>query len=205
MSAVMPERLQLAPEFREDPIVPLVESMIAHVGENVHRAGLRRTPQRFAEALRFLTSGYQADPEQVIGRGVFAAEGEGTVLVRDIEFFSLCEHHLLPFFGRAHVAYLPGTHIIGLSKIPRLVDLYARRFQVQERLTGQIADALERILEPRGVLVRVEARHLCMAMRGVQKQHSATETLALRGVYADDPHARQETLALLRPAAAAPW
>lgn len=205
MSAVLQERLQLAPEFHEDPIVPLVESMMAHVGENIHRAGLRRTPQRYAEALRYLTSGYQSDPEQVVGKGLFTAEGEGAVLVRDIEFFSLCEHHLLPFFGRAHVAYLPGAHIIGLSKIPRIVDLYARRLQVQERLTGQIADALERILAPRGVLVSVEARHLCMTMRGVAKQHSATGTLALRGLYADDPHARQETLAMLRPAAAAPW
>jgi GTP cyclohydrolase I len=147
--------------------------------------------------MRFLTSGYQSDLERVVGDGVFAAEGEGVVLVRDVEFFSLCEHHLLPFFGRVHVAYLPGRRIIGLSKIPRIVDLYARRLQVQERLTEQIADALMNVLEPRGALVMIEARHLCMAMRGVEKQHSATATRALRGLYAADPHARQEILSML--------
>jgi GTP cyclohydrolase I len=147
--------------------------------------------------MRFLTSGYQSDLERVVGDGVFAAEGEGVVLVRDVEFFSLCEHHLLPFFGRVHVAYLPGRRIIGLSKIPRIVDLYARRLQVQERLTEQIADALVNVLEPQGVLVMIEARHLCMAMRGVEKQHSATATRALRGVYAEDQHARQEILSML--------
>src|SRR6185436_15194549 len=126
--------------------------------------------------------GYEVEPADVVGNGIFAPEGAGVVLVRDVEFHSLCEHHLLPFTGRAHVAYLPSRRIIGLSKIPRIVDLYARRLQVQERLTEQIAQALVDLLDPRGVLVVAEARHLCMAMRGVQKQHSTTATRALRGV-----------------------
>jgi len=133
-----------------------------------------------------------------VGDGIFDAEGDGVVLVRDVEFHSLCEHHLLPFFGRVHVAYLPGDRIIGLSKIPRIVDLYARRLQVQERMTEQVADAIARLLEPKGVLVLAEARHLCMAMRGVEKQHAVTATRALRGVYAHDPLARQEALSMIR-------
>jgi GTP cyclohydrolase I len=181
----------------DDPIAPHVEAIVSHLGEDSRRPGLLQTPKRYAKAMRFLTSGYEADPRSVIGSGVFQAEGEGIVLVRDVEFFSLCEHHLLPFFGRAHVAYLPGRRIIGLSKIPRLVELYARRFQVQERLTGQVADALVEILEPKGVVVITEARHLCMAMRGVQKQCSQTVTRALRGVFAHDRGARQELLGLL--------
>jgi GTP cyclohydrolase I len=148
--------------------------------------------------MRFLTGGYEAEPEDVVGNGIFDAEGEGIVLVRDVEFHSLCEHHLLPFFGRIHVAYLPGDRIIGLSKIPRLVDLYARRLQVQERITEQVADALVQVLEPRGVVVVAEARHMCMAMRGVEKQHSATATRALRGVYAHDAMARQEVLTMIK-------
>ncbi|HTG97849.1 MAG TPA: GTP cyclohydrolase I FolE, partial [Burkholderiales bacterium] len=156
------------------------------------------TPERYAKAMRFLTSGYESEPEDVVGNGIFSAEGEGVVLVRDVEFHSLCEHHLLPFFGRVHVAYLPGDKIIGLSKIPRLVDLYSRRLQVQERITEQVADALMNLLEPKGVLVLAEARHLCMAMRGVEKQHSATATRALRGVYAHDAQARQEVLSMIK-------
>jgi GTP cyclohydrolase I len=168
-------------EYLEDPIAAHVEAIIAQVGEDVKRPGLRQTPRRFAEALRFLAGGYQADLEEVVGQGVFDAEGRGMVAIRDVEFFSLCEHHLLPFHGRMHVAYLPGRKIIGLSKIGRIVDLYARRFQVQERLTEQVADALVQVLAPRGVLVVAEAQHLCMAMRGVQKQHASTITRAMRG------------------------
>ena len=181
-----------------DPIAAHAKEMLAHLGEDPRRAGLRDTPQRFANALRFLTGGYEAEPRDVVGNGVFDAEGEGVVLVRDIEFHSLCEHHLLPFFGRVHVAYLPGERIIGLSKIPRIVDLYARRLQVQERITEQVAEALMQLLQPRGVLVLAEARHLCMAMRGVEKQHSATATRALRGVYAHDAAARQEVLSMIK-------
>jgi GTP cyclohydrolase I len=181
-----------------DPIAEHGQAMLAHLGEDTARPGLRDTPQRFAQAMRFLTGGYEAEPEDVVGRGIFQAEGEGLVLVRDVEFHSLCEHHLLPFSGRAHVAYLPGKRIIGLSKIPRLVDLYARRLQVQERITEQVADALMKLLEPRGVIVLAEARHLCMAMRGVEKQHPSTATRALRGVYAHDAMARQEVLSMIK-------
>ena len=181
-----------------DPIAAHAQALIANLGEDPQRESLRETPERYAKAMRFLTSGYESEPEDVVGSGIFSAEGEGVVLVRDVEFHSLCEHHLLPFFGRAHVAYLPGDKIIGLSKIPRLVDLYSRRLQVQERITEQVADALMRLLEPKGVLVLAEARHLCMAMRGVEKQHSATATRALRGVYAHDAQARQEILSMIK-------
>ena len=181
-----------------DPIADQARAMIEHLGEDPRREGLQRTPERFARAMRFLTGGYEADPEDVVGSGIFRAEGDGVVLVRDVEFHSLCEHHILPFYGRVHVAYLPGRRIIGLSKIPRIVDLYARRLQVQERITEQVADALVKLLEPRGVIVVAEARHLCMAMRGVEKQHSQTATRALRGMYAHDALARQEVLSMIK-------
>lgn len=183
-----------------DPVAEHARAMIAHLGEDPQRAGLAETPKRFAKAMRFLTGGYESEPQEVVGDGIFEAEGDGAVLVRNVEFYSLCEHHLLPFFGRVHVAYLPGDRIIGLSKIPRIVDLYARRLQVQERITEQVADALVNLLEPKGVLVIAEARHLCMAMRGVEKQHSATATRALRGVYAHDAGARQEILTMIKDA-----
>jgi GTP cyclohydrolase I len=167
----------------EDPIAPHVRAMLEALGEDPAREGLAQTPARYAKAMRYLAGGYALDVEAVLGSGVFAAEGEGAVVVRDIEFHSLCEHHLLPFYGTVHVGYLPGRRIIGLSKIARVIDLFARRFQVQERLTGQIADALMQALEPRGVVVVAEARHLCMSMRGVQKQNAVTLTRALRGAY----------------------
>jgi GTP cyclohydrolase IA len=185
-------------ETLADPIAGHARALIAHLGEDPSRPGLADTPRRFAAAVRFLTGGYEAEPEDVVGQGVFEPEGDGLVLVRDVEFHSLCEHHLLPFFGRVHVAYLPGRRIIGLSKIPRLVDLYARRLQVQERITEQVADALVRLLEPKGVIVLAEARHLCMAMRGVEKQHSSTATRALRGQYAHDAMARQDVLSMMK-------
>jgi GTP cyclohydrolase I len=166
----------------EDPIAAHVREILSHLGEDVRREGLAQTPGRYAKAMRYLAGGYDGDVDSVVGNGVFEAEGEGVVLVRDVEFHSLCEHHLLPFYGRMHVAYLPERKIIGLSKIPRIVDLFARRFQVQERLTAQVADALVKVLEPEGVVVVAEARHLCMAMRGVQKQYSSTTTRAARGV-----------------------
>jgi GTP cyclohydrolase I len=181
-----------------DPLVAHARAMLAHLGEDPARPGLAETPQRFAKAMRFLTGGYEVEPADVVGGGIFPAEGDGVVVVRDIEFHSLCEHHVLPFFGRVHVAYLPGSRIVGLSKIPRLVDLFARRLQVQERITEQVADALVQLLEPKGVVVVAEARHLCMAMRGVEKQHSDTATRALRGVYAHDAAARQDVLSLMR-------
>jgi GTP cyclohydrolase I len=189
--------MNMPAETLVDPIERHAEALIAHLGEDVRRPGLVQTPRRFAEAMRFLTAGYETGIEDVIGGGIFAAEGDGLVLVRDIEFHSLCEHHVLPFFGRMHVAYLPGERIIGLSKIPRIVDLYARRLQVQERLTEQVADALVKVLQPRGVIVLAQAHHLCMAMRGVEKQHSATATRALRGLYAHAAAERQEVLAMV--------
>jgi len=190
--------MNMPAETLVDPIAAHAAALIANLGEDPRRESLRDTPERYAKAMRFLTSGYESEPEDVVGNGIFSAEGEGVVLVRDVEFHSLCEHHLLPFFGRVHVAYLPGDKIIGLSKIPRLVDLYSRRLQVQERITEQVADALMNLLEPKGVLVLAEARHLCMAMRGVEKQHSATATRALRGVYAHDAQARQEVLSMIK-------
>ena len=195
MSAV----LKNLTHYREDPIAGHVEAIITHLGEDAGRAGMRDTPKRFAKAMRALTSGYEGDAASVVGNGIFPAEGEGVVLVRDAEFYSLCEHHLLPFFGRVHVAYLPGERIIGLSKIPRLVELFARRFQVQERLTEQVADALVELIQPKGVLVVAQAKHLCMAMRGIESQHASTTTRALRGVLASDTEARQEVLAMLKP------
>ena len=192
------QKLHLLPDYREDPIAPHVAALLTHLGEDVGREGLLETPKRYAKAMRYLAGGYESDVETVVGNGVFEAEGDGVVLVRDVEFHSLCEHHLLPFFGRMHVAYLPGRKIIGLSKIPRIVDLYARRFQVQERLTEQVADALIKVLEPKGVAVLAEARHMCMAMRGVQKQESSTMTRALRGIYAQDASARQDVLSMIK-------
>ena len=185
-------------ETLTDPIAEHAQAMLAHLGEEIRRPGLRDTPQRFARAMRFLTSGNEMELGDAVGSGIFPAEGDGVVLVRDVEFHSLCEHHLLPFSGRMHVAYLPSERIIGLSKIPRIIDLYARRLQVQERLTEQVAGALAELLDARGVIVVAEARHLCMAMRGVEKQHSTTATRALRGVYAHDVHARQEILSMIR-------
>jgi len=164
-----------------DPIAEHVRAIIQSLGEDVTRDGLAATPQRYAKALRYLVSGYSAGLESAVGNGVFPAEGESPVVVRDVQFYSLCEHHLLPFHGRIHVGYLPGRHIIGLSKIPRIVDLFARRFQVQERLTEQVADALVETLEPKGVVVVSEAQHLCMAMRGVQEHGASTTVRATRG------------------------
>jgi GTP cyclohydrolase I len=164
-----------------DPIATHVRAILEGIGEDPSRDGLADTPARYAKALRYLTSGYAADVEAVVGNGLFPAEGRGPVVVRDIGFYSLCEHHVLPFYGRVHVGYVPRGTIIGLSKIPRIVDVFARRLQVQERITEQVADALEKLLAPEAVAVIVEAQHLCMAMRGVEKQGSTTTTRATRG------------------------
>lgn len=168
----------------KDPLAEHARCMLEMLGEDVMREGLAGTPGRYADALRYLAGGYAGDVEDVVGRGVFTAEGSGPVVMRDVTFHSLCEHHLLPFFGRVHVGYLPDRRIIGLSKIARIVDLYARRFQVQERLTEQVAEALATTLEPKGVVVIVEAQHLCMAMRGIRAQGSSTTTRATRGEWA---------------------
>jgi len=177
----------------------LIRQQLIEVGEDPDREGLAHTPLRVAKALDFLTSGYSASIDEVVNSAIFDSEGtDEMVLVRDIEFYSMCEHHMLPFFGKAAVAYLPRGKIIGLSKIARLVDVYARRLQVQERLTKQIADSLEEILDPYGVAVVLEGQHLCMMMRGVQKQDSAMVTSAMRGTFRDDPMTRSEFLDLVR-------
>ena len=171
--------------------------MIVALGEDPDRQGLRRTPARVEAAMRFLTRGYHHSVAEVVGKAIFDEAHENMILVRDIELYSLCEHHMLPFFGRAHVAYLPRGRIVGLSKIPRIVEVFARRLQVQERLTDQIADALMEVLEPHGAGVLIEASHLCMMMRGVEKQNSRTVTSALRGAFRDDPKTRSEFLRLI--------
>jgi len=179
-----------------DQYARLVQEQLALVGEDPSREGLIRTPERVAKAMDFLTRGYRMRVEDVVGEGIFAEEHRNMVMVRDIELYSLCEHHMLPFFGRAHVAYIPDGRIVGLSKLPRLVDVFARRLQVQERLTEQIAEAIDDVLAPLGVGVVIEAYHLCMMMRGVEKQNSRTITSSLRGVFRDDSRTREEFLAL---------
>jgi GTP cyclohydrolase I len=181
----------------EDPIAPIIERLIRELGEDTEREGLLHTPDRVARSLRFLLSGYELDVADVINGAVFAEPYKEMVLVRDIEVYSLCEHHLLPFYGRAHVAYLPRGRIVGLSKLPRIVEVFARRLQVQERLTTQIATALDEALDPYGTAVVIEASHLCMMMRGVEKQNSRTVTSALTGAFQDDPKTRAEFLDLL--------
>ncbi len=172
----------------------LIRRMLELLGEDPDRPGVEATPRRVANALRWLTRGYGREPRDALGGALFEEHHDSMVLVKEIELYSLCEHHMLPFFGRVHVAYIPDGRIVGLSKLARLVDVYARRLQVQERLTDQIADALTRVLRPRGVAVVVEARHLCMMMRGVEKQNSKTITSAMRGAYATDAGAREEFL-----------
>ena len=181
-----------------DRYATLVREQLALLGEDPTRDGLVRTPERVATAMLWLTRGYEEDVRSIVGQAIFEEPHENMVMVRDIELYSLCEHHLLPFFGRAHIAYVPSGRIVGLSKLPRIVDVFARRLQVQERLTEQIASAIEDVLEPRGVGVVIEAAHLCMMMRGVEKQSSKTITSALRGIFRSDPRTRDEFLSLAR-------
>lgn len=177
---------------------PLITDLLTALGEDVSREGLVKTPSRVDRSLRFLTSGYSLELSDVVGDALFQAEGAELVVVRDLEFYSLCEHHMLPFFGRIHVAYLPDKAILGLSKFGRIVDMFARRLQVQERMTVQIAEAVVETLQPKGVAVVAEASHMCMMMRGVQKQGSVTRTLTTRGVFTENLRLRQEVLDTLR-------
>jgi GTP cyclohydrolase IA len=180
----------------EEELEALVGRQLELLGEDPERAGLARTPYRVARSLRWLTRGYEMTVEDAVAGALFAEDHENMVMVRDIEVYSLCEHHLLPFFGKAHVAYIPDGRIVGLSKLPRIVDVFARRLQVQERLTEQIAQAIDDVLAPKGVGVVIEAAHLCMMMRGVEKQNSRTITSALRGKFRDCPMTREEFLRL---------
>lgn len=188
----MPDHTDLADVSFEE----LVAEMIRRLGDDPDRAGMCETPERVAEAMSFLTKGYQETPAEVLGDALFDEGHESMVLVKDIELYSLCEHHMLPFFGKAHVAYIPNGKIMGLSKVARLVEVFARRFQVQERLTDQIAQAVWDTTGPRGVAVIIEAYHLCMMMRGVQKQNSKTVTSAMRGTFLEDHRTRDEFLRL---------
>jgi GTP cyclohydrolase I len=180
----------------DDGLAPLVRRMLGLLGEDAEREGLLETPARVARSLAWLTRGYALDARAEIGDALFEEDHEQMVMVRDIELYSMCEHHMLPFFGKAHVAYVPNGRIVGLSKLPRVVDVFARRLQVQERLTEQIASALDDVLQPRGVGVVIEAAHLCMMMRGVEKQNSKTITSALKGSFRDDAKTRDEFLRL---------
>ena len=173
------------------------ERILELLGEDPNREGLQGTPARVEKALKFLTSGYQADVDRLLNGALYTVAYDEMVIVKDIELFSLCEHHLLPFFGRCHVAYVPNRKVVGLSKIPRLVNMFARRLQIQERLTNQIAETLQQNINPQGVGVIIEARHLCMVMRGVEKQHSQAVTSAMLGVFRDCPQTREEFLSLV--------
>jgi GTP cyclohydrolase I len=175
-----------------------IRSILAEVGEDPGRDGLRNTPERVDRAFRFLTSGYKMDVDKLVNKALFDVAYDEMVIVRDIELFSLCEHHLLPFFGKCHVGYIPNGRVIGLSKIPRLVDMYARRLQVQERLTTQIAETINEKIHPRGVAVVIEAQHLCMIMRGVEKQNSIAVTSSMLGVFKENQNTRNEFLNLAR-------
>ena len=179
-------------------IAKLVAKMLKEVGEDVEREGLERTPDRVEKALRYLTSGYERDAKEILNDAMFVEDYDEMVIVKDIDFSSLCEHHLLPFIGKCHVAYMPGRKIVGLSKIPRLVEMFSRRLQVQERLTTQIAGTINEVLQPRGVAVVMEAVHLCMLMRGVEKQNSKAITSAMLGSFRDNPETRAEFMGLIK-------
>jgi GTP cyclohydrolase IA len=180
-------------------VAALVRRMLVLLGEDPEREGLRKTPERYEKALKFLTSGYHQSAEHILNGATFSVCYDEIVVVKDIEFFSLCEHHLLPFFGKCHVGYMPNKRVIGLSKVARLVNMFARRLQIQERMTSQIAHAIEERISPEGVGVIIEARHLCMQMRGVEKQHGQAVTSAMLGVFRNNKQTRDEFLALARP------
>ena len=175
-----------------------IKSLLSEIGENPKREGLLKTPERVAKSMEFLTNGYVKNPSEILKSAMFTEDYSQMVLVKEIELYSLCEHHMLPFFGKAHIAYIPNGHIVGLSKIPRIVDVFARRLQVQERLTDEIKDCLQDTLNPKGVAVVIEAQHLCMQMRGVQKQHSSTTTSAFSGIFMSDEKTRAEFMTLIR-------
>ena len=191
--------ISAADEKQEVPgLRALTHEWLGAIGEDPDREGLLKTPHRVAKAWGFLTAGYQKTLHEAVGDAVFAADGSEMVIVKDVEFYSMCEHHMLPFYGRAHIAYIPDGKILGLSKFARIVDLYSRRLQVQERITTQVADAVQELLAPRGVAVMMEGVHLCMAMRGVQKQNSSTSTSAMRGLFKSDARTRAEFMSAVQ-------
>jgi GTP cyclohydrolase IA len=185
-------------EMPKESIADLMRKVIVLLGEDPNREGLRKTPERFEKALKYLTSGYQQNMDSLLNGATFSVHYDEMVVVKDIEFFSLCEHHLLPFFGKAHVAYLPSKRVLGLSKIARLVNMYGRRLQIQERMTSQIAEAIQEKISPEGVGVIIEARHLCMQMRGVEKQHGQAVTSSMLGSFRHNKQTRDEFLSLVR-------
>ncbi len=187
------------PDDTSDRLLDTISTMLEEIGEDPHREGLLKTPERVARSLRFLTKGYNQNPEELLKNAVFTEAYDEMVVVRDIDLFSMCEHHLLPFFGKAHIAYIPDGKIVGLSKIARVVEVFSRRLQVQERLTQQIRDAIQNVLNPKGVGVVIEARHLCMVMRGVEKLNSVTSTSAMSGQFITSQSTRSEFLRLIKP------
>jgi GTP cyclohydrolase I len=187
----------MPPKSGENSIAPHIHEILKELGENPGRDGLQRTPQRVDQALRFLTSGYRMDVQKILNGALYDVKYDEMVVVKDIEFFSMCEHHMLPFFGKVHVAYLPNKKVIGLSKIPRIVDVFARRLQIQERLTQEVAQTIQEVVDPVGVGVIIEARHFCMMMRGVEKQHSGAMTSAMLGAFRTQKETRDEFLALV--------
>ena len=196
-SPLLYERQNVYHQETTDELAALSRRQLELIGEDPEREGLLKTPERVAKAWQFLTHGYGLDPDDILRSALFAEDYSEMVLVKDIEMYSLCEHHALPFFGKVHVAYIPNGHIVGLSKIPRVVDVFARRLQVQERLTLEIRDAVDRVLQPEGVAVVIEAQHLCMMMRGAEKQSSMTSTSAMSGVFLSQPDTRAEFMRLI--------
>jgi GTP cyclohydrolase IA len=186
------------PTLTSASFADLVREMLVRLGEDPQREGLVRTPERVQKAYEFLTRGYSEDPEAMLKKALFTVTYDEMVIVKDVEVFSLCEHHMLPFFGKVHVAYIPNGKVIGLSKIPRLIEIFSRRLQIQERLTTQIAETIQKVIQPQGVGVVIEARHLCMMMRGVEKQHSAAVTSSMLGCFRDEQETRTEFLSLIR-------
>jgi GTP cyclohydrolase I len=195
----MPPKLETeTPTLTSATFEELVREMLVRLGEDPAREGLLRTPERVHKAFEFLTRGYNEDPEAMLKKALFTVTYDEMVIVKDVEMFSLCEHHMLPFFGKVHVAYIPNGKVIGLSKIPRLIEIFSRRLQIQERLTTQIAETIQKVIQPQGVGVVIEARHLCMMMRGVEKQHSQAVTSSMLGCFREEQETRTEFLSLIR-------
>ena len=196
MLYLQPIYKNMSDNYNQD-IASSIKTLLSKIGENPEREGLLKTPERVSKSMEFLTNGYDKNPSEILKSAMFSESYSQMVLVKDIELYSLCEHHMLPFFGKAHIAYIPNGHIVGLSKIPRIVDVFSRRLQVQERLTDEIKDCIQETLNPKGVAVVIEAQHLCMQMRGVQKQHSSTITSAFSGIFISDKKTRAEFMNLI--------